>query len=189
MTWLNPFFGWIHFSNWICQTWVLNKDPTVWLNGAARLIGLHHPLDGVTNPEYKLLHFLQLIKFFCKEKKALAFSRDRCWDLALCLQLILFHFEFGKVIIRQTRNPQKFYNTGPREFEKLREVALVNLNPQVLSKMHRSKCENIFFVFMFENFLIYFKLFQLVTNDTKLSRRNSHHLTISWCVSYWKCLY
>ncbi len=26
------------------------------------LIGLHHPLDGVTNPEYKLLHFLN--KYF-----------------------------------------------------------------------------------------------------------------------------
>jgi hypothetical protein len=25
-------------------------------------IGLHHPLDGVTNPEYKLLHFLN--KYF-----------------------------------------------------------------------------------------------------------------------------
>jgi hypothetical protein len=34
-------------------------------------IGLHHPLDGVTNPEYKLLHFIQLTKCFCKEKKAL----------------------------------------------------------------------------------------------------------------------
>jgi hypothetical protein len=27
---------------------------------------------------------------FCKEKKALAFNRDRCCHLALCLQLILF---------------------------------------------------------------------------------------------------
>jgi hypothetical protein len=44
-------------------------------------IGLHHPLDGVTNPEYKLLHFIQL-NFFCKEK-ALAFNRDRCCHLAL----------------------------------------------------------------------------------------------------------
>jgi hypothetical protein len=26
-------------------------------------IGLHHPLDGVTNPEYKLLHFIQLTNF------------------------------------------------------------------------------------------------------------------------------
>jgi hypothetical protein len=53
-------------------------------------IGLHHPLDGVTNPEYKLLHFIQ-ITIFCKEKKALPFNRDGCCHLALCLWLILFH--------------------------------------------------------------------------------------------------
>jgi hypothetical protein len=54
-------------------------------------IGLHHSLDGVTNPEYKLLHFIQLTKFLGKEEKALAFNRDRCCHLALCLQLILFY--------------------------------------------------------------------------------------------------
>ncbi len=53
------------------------------------LIGLHHPLDGVTNPENKLC-FIQLA-IFCKEKKALAFNRDSCCHLALCLRLILFH--------------------------------------------------------------------------------------------------
>ncbi len=56
---------------------------------------------------------------------------------------------------------------------------LVNLNPRVLSKMQRSKCENIFLSLCTKFFLIYFKLFQLVTNDTKLSRRDSHPLTIS----------
>jgi hypothetical protein len=55
------------------------------------IIGLHHPLDGVTNPEYKWLPFIQLTKCFCKEKNALAFNRDRCCHLALCLWLILFH--------------------------------------------------------------------------------------------------
>ncbi len=30
-----------------------------------------HPLDGITNPEYKLLPFIQPTKCFCKEKKAL----------------------------------------------------------------------------------------------------------------------
>ena len=43
------------------------------------------------NPEYKLLCFIQLTKFFCKEEKALAFNRDRCCHLVLCLRLILFH--------------------------------------------------------------------------------------------------
>jgi hypothetical protein len=32
-------------------------------------IELHHPLDGVTNPEYKLLHFIQLTKFFVKRRR------------------------------------------------------------------------------------------------------------------------
>jgi len=29
-------------------------------------IGLHHPLEGVINPKYKLLRFIQLINFFAK---------------------------------------------------------------------------------------------------------------------------
>jgi len=37
------------------------------------LIGLYHSLDGITNPKYKLLYSLTT-KFFCKEKKALAFN-------------------------------------------------------------------------------------------------------------------
>jgi hypothetical protein len=53
-------------------------------------MGLDHPLDGVTNPKYKLVHFLTT-KFFCKEKKAIAFNWDRCCHLVFCLQLILFH--------------------------------------------------------------------------------------------------
>ncbi len=55
-------------------------------------IGLYIPPDGVTNPQYKLLHF-SMITLFCKEKKTLAFNWDRCCHLALCLQLILFHFQ------------------------------------------------------------------------------------------------
>ncbi len=43
---------------------------------APTTIGLHHPLDGVTNSKYKLLPFLT--KFFCKAKKALTFNQDRC---------------------------------------------------------------------------------------------------------------
>jgi hypothetical protein len=40
-------------------------------------LGLYHPLDDITNPKYKLLGFLA-INYFSKEKKALAFNRDRC---------------------------------------------------------------------------------------------------------------
>jgi len=52
--------------------------------------GLYHPLDGVSNLKYKLLHFLTTKIKFCKEK-ALAFNQDRYCHLALCLWLILFH--------------------------------------------------------------------------------------------------
>ncbi len=55
-------------------------------------IGLYYPLDGVNNPKYKLSHFLTTKIKFCKEKKALAFNRDRCCHLSLCLQLILFYW-------------------------------------------------------------------------------------------------
>ncbi len=48
-------------------------------------IGLYHLLDGVTNTRYKLLRFLRTKIKFCKYKRALAFNRDRCCHLALCL--------------------------------------------------------------------------------------------------------
>jgi hypothetical protein len=35
---------------------------------SGKTIGLHHPLDGVTNPEYKLLHFIQLNIFLQREE-------------------------------------------------------------------------------------------------------------------------
>ncbi len=57
------------------------------------LIGLYHSPDGITNPKYKLLCFITT-KFFCKEKNALAFNRDRCCHLALCLRLIPFHWTY-----------------------------------------------------------------------------------------------
>jgi hypothetical protein len=53
---------------------------------------VHHPQNGITNPKYKLLHFLTTKIKFCKEKKALAFNRDRCCHLVLCSRLILFHY-------------------------------------------------------------------------------------------------
>jgi hypothetical protein len=54
-------------------------------------MGLHHPLEGITNPKYKLLHFWATKMKLYKEKKALALNRNRCCHLVLCLQLILFH--------------------------------------------------------------------------------------------------
>ncbi len=52
---------------------------------------LCHPPDGSTSPKYKLLCLI-ITKKICKEKNALAFNRDRCCHLVLCLQLIPFHY-------------------------------------------------------------------------------------------------
>jgi hypothetical protein len=54
-------------------------------------MGLYHSLDGNTNLKHKLLCFLTSNKKISK-KKALAFNRDRCCHLVLCLWLILFHW-------------------------------------------------------------------------------------------------
>jgi len=51
---------------------------------------LRHPPDGSTSSKYKLLCF-KTTKKICKVKNALAFNRDRCCHLVLCLRLIPFH--------------------------------------------------------------------------------------------------
>jgi hypothetical protein len=58
--------------------------------GLMLLMGLYHPLDGITNLKYKLLCFLTPNKKNSK-RKALFFNRDRCCHLTLCLWLIHFH--------------------------------------------------------------------------------------------------
>jgi hypothetical protein len=84
------------------------------------LIGLYYPLNGVTNPQYKLLHFFT-ITFFNKEK-ALTFNRDRCCHLALCLQLIVFHYGQGINLPQkstlQTHNSRVGSWPYPQIFEK-----------------------------------------------------------------------
>jgi len=63
----------------INHTWM--KIPTM---------RLCHPPDGSTSPKYKLPCFITTKKI-CKEKNVLAFNRDRCCRLVLCLRLIPFH--------------------------------------------------------------------------------------------------
>jgi hypothetical protein len=66
------------------------------------LMGLYHPLDGDTTLKYELLCFLTPNKKISK-RKALAFNWDRCCHLALCLWLILFHFQnFFRIILFST---------------------------------------------------------------------------------------
>ncbi len=72
---------------------------------------LYHPLDGITYPKYKLLHFWTT-KFFFQKKKALAFNLDRCCHLALCLWLILFQL-VGQVGAAQGEPNSVFYFKVP----------------------------------------------------------------------------
>jgi hypothetical protein len=55
-----------------------------------RPMRLCHPQDGSTSPKYKLLCSITT-KNFSNKKNALAFNRDRCCHLVLCLRLIPFH--------------------------------------------------------------------------------------------------
>ncbi len=68
----------------------------------ATTVKLCHPPDGSTSPKYKLLCFITA-KLFYKEKNALAFNRDRCCHLVLCLQLIPFYY---RTIFRPSTLPQ-----------------------------------------------------------------------------------
>ncbi len=70
-------------QNCISMFW--NKIQAIWR------MRLCHPPDGSTSPEYKLLCFIAT-KFFCKDKNTLAFNRDRCCHLVICLRLIPFHW-------------------------------------------------------------------------------------------------
>jgi hypothetical protein len=50
------------------------------------------------NFQVKVVAFLNYYNFF-KEKKALAFNLDRCCHLALCLQLIHFHYRIPRLYL------------------------------------------------------------------------------------------
>jgi hypothetical protein len=53
-------------------------------------MGLYHPLDGVTNLKYKLYFLTPIINNF--KDKGTSFNQDRYCHLAICLRLILFHW-------------------------------------------------------------------------------------------------
>jgi len=58
----------------------------MWLiHGNEQLIGLNHPLDGIPNPKYELLHWLN---FVSQREGILAFNQDKCWHLVICLGLL-----------------------------------------------------------------------------------------------------
>jgi hypothetical protein len=63
-------------------------------------IGLYHALGGITNPKYKLSHFLATKQIY--KELVLAFNRDRCCHLVLCLWLILFQW------LQQSSNKTSF---------------------------------------------------------------------------------
>ncbi len=75
------------------------KENIFWRKQLKETMGLYHPLDGITNLEHNLLCFLTPNKITFSKQKALAFNRDRCWHLALCLQLILFRYKIAQVFV------------------------------------------------------------------------------------------
>jgi len=77
------------------NTGYLNKGKAGWV--FKKLIGLYHPLNGITNLKYKLMCFLTINKKISK-RNALAFNWDRCCHLALCLRLIVFHYKLLTII-------------------------------------------------------------------------------------------
>jgi len=76
-------------------------------------MGLYHPLDANTNLKYKLLGFLTPNKKN-SNRKALAFNRDRCCHLALCLLLILLHCGHLWWRHRKTVRSRAGHNSDPR---------------------------------------------------------------------------
>ncbi len=54
------------------------------------LMKLCHPPDGSTSPKYKVLIHHNL---FYQIQNALAFNRDMCCHLVLCLRLLPFHYQ------------------------------------------------------------------------------------------------
>jgi hypothetical protein len=51
-----------------------------------------------TSPKYKLLCFKLENNLFCQIKNALAFNRDTCCHLVLCLRLLPFHCNTFSVV-------------------------------------------------------------------------------------------
>ena len=84
------------------KCWICLFVDQLWLKISGHVgvgsIGIYHLLYGVTSTKYKLSRFLTT-NFLCKEKNTLTFNRDRCCHLALCIWLILFHWEFIRSII------------------------------------------------------------------------------------------
>ncbi len=75
-----------------CSAWI--SQLPIWPPNSKKdcktLMRLCHPPDGSTSHKYKLLCFITTKKI-CKEQNTLAFNRDRCCHLVLCLRLIPFH--------------------------------------------------------------------------------------------------
>ncbi len=100
--------------------WILFTSLTEFRAFEMRLC---HPPDGSTTPKYKLLCFITT-KNFCKEKNTLAFNRDKCCHLVLCLRLTPFHWKL--VWVQQTENCllkilSFFGKVGPRPRPQQRE--------------------------------------------------------------------
>ncbi len=92
------------------------------------------PPDGSTSPKYKLLCFITTKKI-CKEKNALAFNKDRCCHLVLCLRLLPFHCAIAHLLGPIRRHlSYKLKILYARHSGAVEQMSSLNLVEQVFSR-------------------------------------------------------
>jgi hypothetical protein len=70
------------------------------------------------------LHFIQ-VTLFCKNKRALAFNRDRCCHLALCLQLNLFNCNIARLFCARILPPSCLGHLRWHDTDRIISVSVV----------------------------------------------------------------
>ncbi len=103
---------------------------------------LCHPPDGSTSPKYKLLCLYHLNLFY-QIQAALAFNRDMCCYLVLCLQLLPFHCKSSSMFIRPPHNPSANLFVCPSVYVSVRPslcLSVSYVNEPVCLFAFSSKC-------------------------------------------------
>ncbi len=95
-----------------------------------------HPPDDSTSPKYKLLCFKLENNLFCQIKNALAFNRDMCCHLVLCLRLLPFHSHL----------------TSWKPFDKLEQIWLDEQSAKEKQNYSNFKSEHFHEIQLFLNF-------------------------------------
>ncbi len=93
---INDSLAWLRVENGIIKLFKSNNAQRHFVSICKSkycdlIMRLCHPPDGSTSPKYKLLCFITTKKFL-QRKECIAFNRDRCCHLEICLRLIPFHW-------------------------------------------------------------------------------------------------